>query len=77
VLNVSEAKCEGVIALESRGNNGFGFDPVFIPAAYSLTFAELPAEIKGKISHRARALAETHEFLEHCWLKLDRCSDAQ
>jgi XTP/dITP diphosphohydrolase len=65
VLNVSKAKCEGVIALESRGNNGFGFDPVFIPAAYSLTFAELPSGIKGKISHRARALAGMREFLEH------------
>jgi XTP/dITP diphosphohydrolase len=65
VLNVAEAKCEGVIAPEPRGNNGFGFDPVFIPTGYRLTFAELPSEIKGKISHRTKALAATREFLEH------------
>lgn len=65
VLKVAEAKCEGVIALEPRGNNGFGFDPVFIPTGYSSTFAELPSEIKGRISHRARALAATRGVLEH------------
>ena len=65
VLNVAEGKCEGLIAMESRGNNGFGFDPVFVPSGYSSTFGELPSGIKGRVSHRARALAATREFLEH------------
>jgi len=63
VLTVSEAQCKGVIASTSRGSNGFGLDPVFVPASYSQTFAELSAEIKGEISHRALALAGIRMFL--------------
>ena len=50
--------CEGVITTEPRGDGGFGYDPVFQPDGYSQTFAELPIEVKNRISHRARALAE-------------------
>lgn len=46
----------GRIAEEEYGNGGFGYDPVFIPEGYDKTFGELPAEIKNRISHRARAL---------------------
>jgi non-canonical purine NTP pyrophosphatase (RdgB/HAM1 family) len=63
VLTVSEAQCKGAIASTSRGSNGFGFDPVFVPAGYSQTFAELSAETKGEISHRALALAGIRMFL--------------
>src|SRR6267378_3949193 len=55
VLHVSEGKCEGVIIERPRGNNGFGYDPVFVPTGYDRTFGELPAKIKNVISHRAQA----------------------
>jgi XTP/dITP diphosphohydrolase len=67
VLSLAEAKCEGVIANAAHGVNGFGFDPVFVPSGYEETFAELPLDVKRKISHRALALAMIREFLEG-WL---------
>jgi XTP/dITP diphosphohydrolase len=49
--------CSGYIAFEPKGDNGFGYDPVFIPDASELTMAELEPKIKNSISHRAKALA--------------------
>ena len=49
-------ECEGVIIDAPRGENGFGYDPVFYVPEYRQTFAEISPEIKNKISHRARAL---------------------
>lgn len=46
----------GTITTEERGNGGFGYDSVFVPEGYKKTFAELPAETKNNISHRARAI---------------------
>lgn len=63
LFTVIEAKCDGLIALHPRGSNGFGFDPLFVPDGYEETFAELPAEVKAKISHRAKALAGVRAFL--------------
>jgi XTP/dITP diphosphohydrolase len=63
VLNISEGVCEGTIAFVPRGEGGFGYDPLFIPDGYDQTFAELPENIKNQISHRARALFQTREFL--------------
>jgi XTP/dITP diphosphohydrolase len=60
-----EGKCEGVIIDELRGSNGFGYDPLFVPDGYDQTFAELPAETKNKISHRANALAEASKHWKH------------
>lgn len=54
-------ECPGVIIEEQRGTNGFGYDPLFVPDGYSKTFAELPAEIKNRISHRANALQRARE----------------
>jgi non-canonical purine NTP pyrophosphatase (RdgB/HAM1 family) len=65
VLSVAEGKCQGLIAHESRGANGFGFDPVFIPLGYDATFAEMSSRVKCMISHRAKALALTREFLDY------------
>ena len=63
VLNVSEGICEGTITFAPRGNGGFGYDPLFVPDGYSQTFAELPETVKNRISHRARALLKTRQFL--------------
>lgn len=52
-----EGVVRGTIALEERGGNGFGYDPLFVPEGYEKTFAELSVDIKNSISHRARALA--------------------
>ncbi len=54
---------EGRITNEPRGEGGFGYDPVFIPAGYDRTFAELPASLKNSLSHRARALEKARDFL--------------
>lgn len=48
---------EGTLALEPRGTEGFGYDPVFIPQGFDQTFGELPAEVKHAFSHRGRAAA--------------------
>ena len=63
VLNVSEGICEGSIIFSPRGNGGFGYDPLFVPDGYNETFAELSEDIKNRISHRARALLKTRDFL--------------
>ena len=49
-------ECEGEIIDAPRGENGFGYDPVFYVPEYEQTFAEISPEIKNKISHRAHAL---------------------
>ena len=60
---IFEGEVNGKIIKEYRGHNGFGYDPVFLPDGYSKTFAELPAEIKNKISHRGNAAKKLAEFL--------------
>lgn len=54
----------GVVAHEIRGDNGFGWDRIFIPEGYDQTFAEMPRELKNSISHRGNALAKFHDFLK-------------
>jgi XTP/dITP diphosphohydrolase len=48
--------CKGAIANSPRGNNGFGYDPIFLVPELQQTFAETAPEVKAKISHRAKAL---------------------
>ncbi|WMJ77766.1 MULTISPECIES: XTP/dITP diphosphatase [unclassified Sedimentibacter] len=60
----AEGILNGKIALEERGSNGFGYDPLFIVENTGKTFAEMPEEEKNKISHRARALMNLKEKLE-------------
>lgn len=52
-----EGVCDGYIAMEPRGRNGFGYDPVFYLPEYGRTIAELSPETKNRISHRGRAAA--------------------
>ena len=53
----------GTITTEKRGDQGFGYDPVFIPEGYQETFAQLGVEVKNTVSHRARAVAKLCEYL--------------
>ncbi len=52
----SEGICSGTISFSPRGDNGFGYDPIFIPEGFEKTFAELDDSIKQRLSHRAMAL---------------------
>jgi len=68
ILDGAIHQFEGVITgkmiEEKRGTHGFGYDPIFMPDGGELTFAEIPLEEKGKISHRAKAFAKLVEFLK-------------
>jgi len=63
VLETVIGEVRGLIADSPRGENGFGYDPVFVAAGFTETFAELPTEVKNRISHRARAVERLREFL--------------
>lgn len=60
-----EGAISGQIIDNQRGEGGFGYDSVFIPDGYDKTFAELPAEIKNSISHRAVAMQKFKEFINN------------
>ncbi len=57
--------CPGKLLTAARGAHGFGYDPLFVPDGGTLTFAELPAETKNRISHRALALAAARAAWSH------------
>ena len=59
-----EGICKGAIGETEKGNNGFGYDPVFIPDGSSLTFAEMTMEEKNKFSHRKKAMEKLINFLK-------------
>jgi len=56
-----EGRLEGVILTAPRGSEGFGYDPLFLVPGYGKTLAELPLEIKNRISHRGQALRQLLE----------------
>lgn len=66
-----EAQCEGTIIDEQRGDNGFGYDPIFYFEEFGKTFAELSGDEKNKVSHRGKALAEVKAELPQIkkWLE--------
>ena len=68
IMNGEEYLFEGIvkgeIIEEKRGGAGFGYDPIFVPEGYDLTFAELGNDIKNTISHRARAVEKLCSFLK-------------
>jgi XTP/dITP diphosphohydrolase len=59
-----EGVCRGNITASRRGTKGFGYDPVFIPAGSSKSFAEMNMEEKNQYSHRKKATAQLIEFLK-------------
>ena len=61
---VARGECPGRIIETPIGENGFGYDPLFVPEGYDKTFAQLGAEEKNKISHRAKALKKLERILE-------------
>jgi len=69
IIDGEEKQFEGVvngqILQEKRGNEGFGYDPIFLPAGYDKTFAEMPLELKNKISHRSQAINKLADYLSH------------
>lgn len=59
-----EGVCEGRIQESPRGAQGFGYDPLFVPEGYEESFAELGADVKNRISHRARALERLRRWFQ-------------
>jgi XTP/dITP diphosphohydrolase len=66
-----EARCEGLIAEQPSGSNGFGYDPVFYYPPLNKTFGELTIEEKSRVSHRGKALREFKDELDKVmlWIK--------
>ena len=58
-----EGSWPGEIAMEAQGDNGFGYDPVFYLADRGMTAAQLPAEVKNRLSHRAQAIEQLKLYL--------------
>ena len=65
IEKVFEGICKGKIVESPKGKNGFGYDPIFVPAGYSESFAELSPQIKNTISHRGNALKVFREYLKN------------
>ena len=63
-VRVTRGECEGAILTRRRGSGGFGYDPVFMPAGFDRSMAELSLEEKNAISHRGKALREMKKILE-------------
>jgi len=59
-----EGVCEGEILSERHGTEGFGYDPVFMPDRFALSFAEMPLDVKNRISHRGLAVQKLAEYLK-------------
>ncbi len=64
VKKLFRGEVSGIIATELRGDNGFGYDPVFVPTGHHQSMAELGSTVKNEISHRARAVEKLREWWE-------------
>ena len=62
-VELCSSECEGVITFEPRGKNGFGYDPIFYFPGLGKTMAELPIEVKNRISHRGKAAQKARLML--------------
>ena len=58
-----EGRVDGTILQERHGAEGFGYDPIFMPDRFAVSFAEMPMEVKNRISHRGRAVKKLVDFL--------------
>ena len=67
-----EGRVDGVILTERYGKEGFGYDPVFLPDRFAVSFAEMPLEVKNSISHRGRAVQALVEYLSSAVSLLER-----
>ena len=65
---IAQGECDGKIIYEEKGENGFGYDPIFYVPEFGCTTAELSSEDKNKVSHRGKALTAMYEELkrENC-----------
>ena len=59
-----EGQIEGQILTERMGKDGFGYDPIFMPSRFAVSFAEMPIEVKNAISHRGLAIQKLTEYLK-------------
>lgn len=66
---IAVGEVPGTILEELRGKNGFGYDPLFVPDGYDITYAEMDSDLKNKLSHRARAIEEAKEILKKLTLQ--------
>lgn len=62
---IFEGRIDGTLAFPPRGEYGFGYDPIFVPEGYDITFAEMDSGKKHSMSHRARAFEKFLEYLEN------------
>jgi XTP/dITP diphosphohydrolase len=62
---------EGQILTERCGSGGFGYDPVFMPDRFAVSFAEMPLEVKNQISHRGLAVAKLVDYLRNGELRME------
>ena len=62
-LHIIEGECSGEIIPEERGQNGFGYDPIFLFPDIGMTMAELPTRVKNRLSHRGRAIQASRPIL--------------
>lgn len=60
-----EGRVDGQILTERYGKEGFGYDPIFMPDRFAVSFAEMPLEVKNHISHRGKAVAKLEEYLKN------------
>ncbi len=67
-------RCDGEIIYDPRGNEGFGYDPIFLYPPLNMTFAQIPLEEKNRISHRGRAMARLKEDFDNVlnWMDLKK-----
>jgi XTP/dITP diphosphohydrolase len=63
-VHVIEGSVNGRINFEMKGEKGFGYDPIFVPGGYKMTFAEMKPSLKNRLSHRGKALKKAKRVIE-------------